>query len=70
MFYLKRNLPTLERGIRLLLGFCVAAISAFASPSLMWTILGISTAFTLVGTAMFGFCPACAMLGRKPIVKA
>lgn len=70
MFYLKRNLPTLERGVRLLLGVCTAVVTLMAAPTLMWTVLGITTALTLGGTALVGFCPACAMLGRKPIAKA
>ena len=70
MFYLKRNLPTLERGVRLLLGVYTAIVTLMAAPTLMWTVLGITTALTLGGTALVGFCPACAMLGRKPIAKA
>ncbi|MEF9481098.1 YgaP-like transmembrane domain [Ralstonia sp. 1B3] len=66
MFYLKRNLPTPERLIRASLGLCTAA--ATATWATTWgMIAGYAAAAILAGTAVVGFCPACALVGRTPI---
>lgn len=67
MFYLKRNLPTIERVIRLALGLGTAAITASFATAPWMALAGYATAATLAGTAVVGFCPACAMFGRKSI---
>jgi len=65
MFYLKRNLPTWERALR------VACGAALALAAVWWFPGGLLGASALVGAAVFaltglvGFCPACAMVGRK-----
>lgn len=69
MFYLKRNLPLAERAARLALA-AAALIAAYVwsdLPLLAWA-AGL-TACMLAGTAMVGFCPACALLGRKPVAR-
>lgn len=66
MFHLQRNLPVWER----LLRACAGALLALAA----WTVLppgwpmtaAWTTAGVLAATAAIGFCPACAMLGRRP----
>jgi hypothetical protein len=65
MFYFKRNLPTWERVIRLAIGLCVAVMTATLAPALWIQAIGYGSAITLAGTALFGFCPACALFGRK-----
>lgn len=66
MFYLKRNLPMWERTARIAAGLLVAW-AIFAG----WTAAGwvqwvaMASAATLVLTAFVGFCPACAMIGRR-----
>lgn len=63
MFYSK-NLPTWERAIR----FLGAAIMALCSWQYSYSPLGIAfgvSAAIMVLTAMIGFCPMCALAGRK-----
>ncbi len=63
MFYAK-NLPTWERAVR----FAGAAAMAFCSwqysPAPLGIVFGITAAVT-VATALFGFCPMCALAGRR-----
>ncbi|MDB5967535.1 MAG: hypothetical protein JWQ72_4035 [Polaromonas sp.] len=67
MFYLKRNLPGPERALRLGAGLVVACAVLFWQPVawLLWA--GLAVAATLALTGLVGFCPACAMLGRRPV---
>jgi Protein of unknown function (DUF2892) len=68
MFYLKRNLTGLERFARLALALCLAYV-VYARVPAGWLALGAHAAAVLTAcTAAIGFCPACAMAGRKPIV--
>ena len=67
MFYLKRNLPTWERVARLGGGALLAAAAAYALPVGALLTVALSSAAILAGTALVGFCPACAMLGRKAL---
>lgn len=67
MFYLKRNLPRWERALRLCLGLLVALAVFYAPLSGTLAMLGWVTAATLAGTAIWGFCPACAMFGRSAV---
>jgi len=60
MFYIK-NVPNWERVLRIL-GSVAAAIYAYqAGYGLL--ISGLIASFALTG--VFGFCPMCAMVGRK-----
>jgi len=66
MFYLKRNVPVLERGLR------VAAVAgaglAFAiAPSPIGMGIGIAAGLMFAVTGLAGFCPMCAMVGRKAV---
>jgi hypothetical protein len=66
MFFLKRNLPNWERALRIAMGVAVgwAVYSgSFSAGLLTWA--AVATAATLVLTAFVGFCPACAMVGRR-----
>ena len=65
MFHIKRNLPVWERAIRIISGV-IAAVAAFSGVSSgIVTVLLAATAATLILTAFVGFCPACAMVGRR-----
>lgn len=67
MLYFKRNLPRTERAVRLLLAAASAA-AAFAVPLGPWAGLALgATALSLALSALLGFCPACAMMGRRPL---
>ena len=70
MFFLKRNLPNWERALRIAMGVAVggAVVGGFFSAGLV-TWLAIATAVTLGATAFVGFCPACAMVGRRYLEK-
>jgi hypothetical protein len=65
MFYFKRNLPTWERVARILAGVAVGAATAAGLTAGLVTWLALATAATLVLTAFVGFCPACALAGRR-----
>jgi len=70
MFFLHRNLPRWERALRLVLGALVllAAVSLHASAAVVWAAAAVAA--TLVLTGFVGYCPACAMVGRRPIRRA
>ena len=63
MFYVK-NVPTWERVLRVIAGLAVAAWSVLALGGL-WGALAALSAAGIVLSGLFGFCPACAMVGRK-----
>lgn len=63
MFYVK-NVPTWERVLRVLAGLAVVAWSVMAVGGL-WGIVAALSAAGLVLSGLVGFCPACAMVGRK-----
>jgi hypothetical protein len=67
MFYLKRNVPVWERGLRVAAGFAIAALAfAFApSPIRMWA--GMAGGLMVALTGLVGYCPMCAMVGRKAV---
>ncbi len=63
MIYVK-NLPLWERSLRIGVGTVVAAYALLSVGGVMgWVILsgGVGTALT----GIFGFCPACALAGRR-----
>lgn len=63
MFYVK-NVPTWERALRVAVGLAVAAWGVLALGGLSGTLAAVSAA-GIVLSGLFGFCPACAMVGRK-----
>lgn len=66
MFFIKRNLPHWERALRITMGLLLGASvysGLFSAGMLSWLAMG--TAATLVLTAFVGFCPACALAGRR-----
>jgi hypothetical protein len=67
MFYLKRNVPVVERGLRVVAGIAGAGLAiAFArQPIGMW--VGIACGLMFAVTGLVGYCPMCAIGGRKPM---
>lgn len=64
MFYVK-NVPNWERALRLLMGLLALGFAA-----MNWGTSGLAVGAGVVGamlamTGLVGFCPMCAMVGRK-----
>ncbi|MBS0172508.1 MAG: DUF2892 domain-containing protein [Nitrospira sp.] len=64
MFYVK-NLPTWERILRVIMG-----IMSLAYAGINWGVSGLAVGVGIMGavlamTGLMGFCPMCAMVGRK-----
>lgn len=64
MFY-RKNLPTWERIARTVFGFAIIAFGVFGAPLSAISYAIIATGVTAVLTGFVGFCPMCAMVGRK-----
>ncbi len=69
MFFLKRNLPTWERALRIAMGVGLFAATYGGHTAGIVSYLALASAITLVLTAWVGFCPACAMVGRRDLEK-
>jgi hypothetical protein len=67
MFYLKRNLPGWERFLRIAAGIATAVLAYYFArlPIGMW--IGVAGGLMFAATGLVGFCPMCAMVGRKPV---
>ena len=66
MWY-RKNFGGLERAARLIGGglmFICGVVALHASP--LGLLLSAAGVYTLV-TGVFGYCPACAVAGRKPL---
>ncbi len=63
MLYVK-NVPVWERLLRAIVAMALAAYAVLNFGGAMsWLLL--ASAASLVLTGVFGFCPACAMVGRR-----
>ncbi|MHA4868662.1 YgaP family membrane protein [Duganella sp. PWIR1] len=63
MFYVK-NVPTWERVLRVVVGL-IAVYVGFALLGGLWgTVVAVSAA-GIVASGLVGFCPMCAMVGRR-----
>jgi hypothetical protein len=67
MLYLKSNLPGWERALRVAIGIVVAVMSYQFAPGALGSWIGVGTGLTLAVTGFAGFCPMCAMVGRRSI---
>lgn len=65
MMYFKTNLPGWERAIRIAMGVMLASLAYLFGPSSGWTWAGITMGIMLAGSGFIGFCPMCAMVGRR-----
>ena len=60
-----RNVPGWERGVRALLGIALLGAAALV-PFAGWALVAaIAAGATMIVTALAGFCPACALAGRR-----
>ena len=64
MFY-RKNIYTWEQGLRIFASLAVIAYTTLAMPggALSYAIIAGGIGFALTG--VFGFCPMCAMVGRR-----
>lgn len=67
MMYFKTNLPGWERAIRFAMGITVAALAYLYAPNSVMTWIGIGMGVMFAVTGFIGFCPMCAMVGRRYI---
>ncbi|UUZ47516.1 DUF2892 domain-containing protein [Massilia sp. B-10] len=68
MFYSK-NVPAWERAMRIVMGLAALGFAAHRWGSPLAVIAGLTGA-TLALTGLIGFCPMCALAGRKLTRKA
>jgi hypothetical protein len=65
MFYPK-NVPNWERAIRVVLGIVLIAIAVIQQPfGVLGAIVLIASGVFTIATGFVGWCPACALVGRK-----
>ena len=64
MFYIK-NVPVWERVLRVALGLTLTLYLIFGHPTSSLMILSIVSAAFVVITGFVGWCPMCALVGRK-----
>ncbi len=67
MFHLKHNVPAFERSARLVGALLMALAAGLGGLGPVWVWLLGGSALGLALTAWLGFCPACAMMGRRPL---
>ncbi len=65
MFYVK-NVPAFERILRVALGAAMVVLGFWMGKGPMMTALVAGSGLITALTGFFGFCPMCAMVGRKP----
>lgn len=68
MFY-QKNLPLRERVLRVLAGSIAIAITLSLSLSGWLSALLIASAGAFLFFGFIGFCPLCALAGRKPVAR-
>lgn len=61
----RKNIYRWEQIFRLAVGAAMAIYGVFAMPGAVMDYLVIATGAFVALTGLFGFCPACAMVGRK-----
>lgn len=63
----RKNMGTRERWVRVIGGALIVACSLTQiGPTLLGLVLATAGVLTAL-TGLIGFCPACAMAGRKPL---
>ena len=67
MLYLKTNLPRWERAIRVAMGIVIAVMAYQFAATALGSWIGIGMGIMFAVTGFVGFCPMCAMVGRRSI---
>jgi hypothetical protein len=65
MMNLVKNVPNLERGLRLVLSAVLAIVALFGGVTPALTVLLLVVAVVMLLTGSVGWCPIYAVLGRK-----
>lgn len=68
MFY-QKNLPLRERVLRVLAGSIAIAVTLSLSLNGWLSALLIASAGAFLFFGFIGFCPMCALAGRKPVAR-
>ena len=63
----QKNLPLWERWLRVLGGIALVGYGLFGTTSALVIGIALFSAAVVIVTGFIGYCPACAMVGRKPI---
>lgn len=61
----RKNLPLWERVLRATLGVALIVYVALFASSLLPVGIAVCSGLVLAITGMFGYCPMCAIAGRK-----
>jgi hypothetical protein len=69
MFFLQRNLPAWERAFRLGGALLLACVGLLWLPAGWPMALALGSALVMGLTGVIGFCPACALVGRRSLAK-
>ena len=64
MFYIK-NVPVAERIARAITGIALIAYVILGHPTLLITAISLASAAFVIVTGFLGWCPMCALVGRK-----
>ena len=64
MFY-RKNIYTWEQGLRIVTGLALVIVSALIMPGGLLSYSLIATGVGLGVTGIFGWCPMCALAGRR-----
>ncbi len=64
MFY-RKNLYSWESALRIVSGLAVAALGYWALHDPTWVGAAVATGIGWAATGVAGWCPMCAMVGRK-----
>ena len=64
MFYTK-NVPVWERTLRIILGLGLTLYVILGQPSMLISAISLASAVFIVVTGFVGWCPMCALVGRK-----
>jgi hypothetical protein len=65
MALFERNLPNWERAVRGLAGIALIAFTLMAGWNGWWLAAGVTGGIVMLWMAGYGFCPACALAGRR-----
>jgi len=61
----RKNIYQWEQALRLLAGAAMLAYGVWAIPGTTWSYGLIAVGLVTAATGAFGYCPACAMVGRR-----